>query len=161
MMDHISGQMVSLADIADRAAVPIERVRYVIDSGILQGGRQRKRGTGPSNPGRGIPRAFTRDKAFALVTVNLMLEAGIRPRTIQDCLQLLSASLVPGSRRLRDLTLIRVLSDQAVVALEIWDGLNIRLVVHDGARAIKTSLPTGWIQPKTGVGSRTMIRCWS
>jgi hypothetical protein len=148
MMNHISGEMFSLADIADRAAVPIERVRYVIDSGILQGGRQRKRGTGPSNPGRGIPRTFTRDEAFGLVIIVLMLEGGLRRRAVQDCLELLRSSVVPGSRRLRDVTLIRLLHDKAVAALEIGDGLNVRLKFQEGP-AVKTELPTGWIQPDT------------
>jgi hypothetical protein len=141
--------MFSLAEIADRAGLPIERLRYVLDSGILQGGRQHKRGTGPSSPGRGIARAFTRDEAFGLVLVVLMLEGGLRRRAVQDCLLVFRASLTPGSRRLRDATLIRVLDDKAVVALEIGDGLNIRFVANEVPAVVNTALPTHWMQPKT------------
>jgi hypothetical protein len=148
MTKYLSGGMFSLAEIADRANLPLERVRYVIDSGILQGGRRRKRGTGASNPGRGIPREFTGDAAFGLVLVVLMLAGGLRRRAVQDCLELLRSSVVPGSRQLRDVTLIRVLYDKTIVALEIGDGLNVRLVFQEGP-AVKTNLPTGWIQPQT------------
>jgi hypothetical protein len=143
--------MFSLAEIAERAALPIERLRYVIDSGILAGRRHRKPKAGASNPGRGIPRAFTNDEAFALVTVVLMLEGGIRRRAVQGCLDLLTESLVPDSRRLRDITLIRVLHDETVVALEIGDGLNVRWVCKEGPlkRNGELELPRTWIQPKT------------
>jgi hypothetical protein len=149
MMSFVSEGMFSLAEIADRADVPLERVRYVLDSGILQGGRRRKRETGASSPGRGIARKFTRDEAFGLVIVVLMLEGGLRRRAVQDCLQLFRTSMAPGSRRLRDVTLIRVLDDMAVVALEIGDGLNVRFVAKDVPAVVNTALPTHWIQPKT------------
>jgi hypothetical protein len=147
-MSHFSGEMFSLAEIADRAALPLERIRYVIDSGILQGGRGRKWRTGARGPGRGSPRAFAPTEAIAVVIVVLMLEGGIRRRVVRDCLELLSASVVPGSNRLRDLTFIRVLDEETIIALEIGDGLNVRLVCQEGP-AVTTDLPTDWIQPKT------------
>jgi hypothetical protein len=139
----------SLAKIAERAALPIERLRYVIDSRILPGRRHLKPGAGASNPGRGIPRVFTPDEAFALVVVVLRLEGGIRRRVVQDCMDLLTESLVPDSRRYRDITLVRVLYDEAVVALEIGDGLNVRLVFKDPPFKSKSELPRAWIQPQT------------
>ena len=150
-MNYSFNKMFSLAEIAERAALPIERLRYVIDSDILPGRRHRKPRAGASNPGRGIPRAFTNDEAFALVTVVLMLDGGVRRRVVQACLDLLTESLVPNSRRLRNITLIRVLYDEAVVALEIGDSLNVRLVFREGPLTTKTEqLPQTWIQPPTG-----------
>jgi hypothetical protein len=140
-------QSYTLAEIADRAALPIERLRYAIDSRILPGSRRLKRRAGASNPGRGIPRAFTLGEAFALVMVVKMLEAGIRRRAAQDCLDILSMSIVPNSRHPRDILLTRVLHDGGVVALEIGDGLNIRLVCEG---RVHSALPRTWLQPKTG-----------
>jgi hypothetical protein len=141
----------SLAEIAERTALPIERLRYVIDSHILPGRRHLKPGAGASNPGRGIPRAFTDDEAFALVVVVLMLQGGVRRRAAQDCMDLLVASLVPNSRRPRDILFTRMLHDERVVALEIGDGLNVQLVVKEGPsnRKGELELPRTWIQPQT------------
>jgi hypothetical protein len=137
----------TLAEIADRAALPIERLRYAVDSEILPGSRRLKRGTGASNPGRGIPRTFTRGEAFALVMVVRMLQGGIRRRAAQDCLDILSMSILPNSRHPRDIILTRVLHDEGVVALEIGDGLNLRL---DCEGRVTGVLPQKWMQAKTG-----------
>jgi hypothetical protein len=149
-VNHGFNRMFSLAEIAERTALPTERLRYVIDSGILAGRRHRKPKAGASTPGRGIPRAFIPDEAFALVTAVLMLQGGIRRRVVVDCLDLLAESLVPNSRRLRDVLLIRVFLDEAVVALEIGDGLNVRLDFKEAALKKNSELPRTWIQPATG-----------
>jgi hypothetical protein len=52
----------SLAKIAERAALPIERLRYVIDSRILPGRRHLKPGAGASNPGRAFRASLPRTK---------------------------------------------------------------------------------------------------
>ena len=148
-MNYSFNKMFTLAEIAKRAALPIERLRYVIDSRILPGLRHLKPGDDASSPGRGIPRAFTPDEAFALVMIVLMLQGGVRRRAAQACMDLLAASLVPNSRRSRDIALIRVLYDEAVVALEIGDGLNVRLVFKEGALKNNSDLPRTWIQPQT------------
>jgi hypothetical protein len=83
------------------------------------------------------------------VLVVLMLEGGLRRRAVQDCLEVFRTSLVLGSRRLRDVTLIRVLADKAIVALEIGDGLNIRFVTEKTPSGVNSDLPSYWIQPKT------------
>ena len=139
----------SLAEIAKRAALPIERLRYVIDSRILPGRRHIKPGAGASSPGRGIPRAFTDDEALALVVVVLLLQGGVRRRAAQWCMDLLTARLDPNSRRPRDILFTRVLRDETVVALEIGDGLNVRLVFKEGPLRKDSGLPRTWIQPKT------------
>jgi hypothetical protein len=133
--------------LADLAALPIERLRYATDSRILPGSRRLKRRAGASNPGRGIPRAFTRGEACALVLVVKMLEGGIRRRAAQNCLDILSMSIVPDSRHPRDILLTRVLHDERVVALEIGDGLNVRLGLEG---RVPSALPRTWLQPKTG-----------
>jgi hypothetical protein len=143
--------MFTLAEIADRAMVPIERLRYVIDSGILRGGQRRKRKTEASSPGRGIVRRFTQDEAFGLVLVVLMLKGGLRRRAVQNCLELFRATLVPGSRHIRDVTLIRVFTDNTVKAFEIGDGLNVRFVTEKVPTGVNTNLPTQWTQPVTSV----------
>ena len=142
--------MFTLAEIAERAALPIERLRYVIDSRILPGRRHLKPGAGASNPGRGIPRAFTDDEAFALVTTVLMLEGGVRRRVAQECMDLLGSSVVPKSRRPRDVLWTRVVLDEAIVALEIGDSLNVRLVFQGVPLKMNSELPRTWIQPPTG-----------
>jgi hypothetical protein len=148
-VNYSFNKMFTLAEIAERAALPSERLRYVIDSRILPGRRHLKPGAGASSPGRGIPRAFTPHEAFALVVVVLMLQGGIRRRVVQDCLDLLTESLVPNSRRYRDIMWIQVVYDETVVALEIGDGLNIRLDFKEGTRKNNSDLPRTWIQPKT------------
>ena len=142
--------MFSLAEIAKRAALPIERLRYVIDSRILPGWRHLKPGAGASNPGRGIPRAFTDDEAFALVVVVLMLQGGVRRRAAQNCMDLLTATVVPNSRRPRDVLWTRVVLEKAIVALEIGDSLNVRLVFEGVPLPMNSELPRTWIQPPTG-----------
>ena len=148
-MNDSFNKMFTLAEIAERAALPIERLRYVIDSRILPGRRHLKPGGDASNPGRGIPRLFTPHEAFAFVVVVLMLQGGIRRRVVQACLDLLGDYLVPNSKRARDTMLIQVINDETVVALVIGDGLNIRLDFKEGARKKNSDLPRTWIQPKT------------
>ncbi len=149
-MNYSFNKMFTLAEIAERAALPIERLRYVIDSDILPGRRHRKPRAGASNPGRGIPRAFTDHEALAIVTIVLMLQGGVRRRVAQYCMDLLAASVVPNSRRPRDVLWTRVVLDKAIVALEIGDGLNVRLVFQGDTLRINSELPRTWIQPPTG-----------
>jgi hypothetical protein len=137
----------TLAEIADLAALPIERLRYAIDSRILPALRRLKRGAGASNPGRGIPRAFTSGEACALVLVVKMLDGGIRRRAAENCLDLLEKTVVPNSRRDRDVLWTRVLHDEGVVALEIGDGVNVRLTSQG---RVTGALPQKWMQAKTG-----------
>jgi hypothetical protein len=143
-------KMFTLAEIAERAALPIERLRYVIDSRILPGWRHLKPGGDASSPGRGIPRAFTPDEAFALVLVVLMLQGGVRRRVAQECMDLLAAPAIPNSRRPRDVLWTRVVLDEAIVALEIGDSLNVRLVIQGDPLRMNSELPQTWIQPPTG-----------
>ena len=149
-MNDSLNKMFTLAEIAERAVLPIERLRYVIDSRILPGRRHFKPGGDASSPGRGIPRAFTPDEAFALVMIVLMLQGGVRRRLAQDCMDLLAASVVPNSRRPRDVLWTRVVLDEAIVALEIGDGLNVRLVFQGDPLRMNSELPRTWIQPATG-----------
>jgi hypothetical protein len=149
-VNYAFNRMFTLAEIAERAALPIERLRYVIDSRILPGRRHLKPGAGASSPGRGIPRAFTDDEAFGLVVVVLMLQGGIRRRVVQDCTDLLAASVVPNSRRIRDVLWTRVVLDEAIVALEIGDGLNVRLVFQGVPLRMNSELPRTWIRPPKG-----------
>ncbi len=149
-MNYSFNKMFTLAEIAERAALPIERLRYVIDSRILPGLRHLKPGGDASSPGRGIPRAFTPDEAFALVLVVLMLQGGVRRRAAQNCMDLLASSVVPNSRRPRDVLWTRVVLDKAIVALEIGDGLNVRLVFEGVPLRMNSDLPRTWIQPPTG-----------
>jgi hypothetical protein len=138
----------TLAEIAERAGLPIERLRYVVDAEILPGQRRSKSETAARQPGRGIPRKFMALEAFSLVLVVLMLEGGIRRRVARDCMDLLAAAVVPNSQHPRDVLLVRVFSDQRIVALEIGDGVNIRLI-HEGGSAA-SPLPRAWLQSKTG-----------
>jgi hypothetical protein len=149
-VNYSFSKMFTLAEIAERAALPSERLRYVIDSRILPGWRHFKPGGDSSNPGRGIPRAFTPDEAFALVFVVLMLQGGIRRRVAQDCMDLLATSVVPNSRRPRDILWTRLVQDEAIVALEIGDSLNLRLVFQGKPLRMNSDLPRTWIQPPTG-----------
>lgn len=145
------GQSFTLAEIAERAGLSTERLRYVIDSGILPGAPPQK--TRSNRPGRGIPRQFLRHEAIALVAVVLMLEGGVRRQAVRDCLDLLATTtLAPESKLPRDNLLLRVLTDETIIALEIGDGLNVRLIYTEGV--VKNSLPRDWIQPKTAAKLR-------
>ena len=149
-MNSSLNKMFTLAEIAERAVLPIERLRYVIDSRILPGRRHFKPGGDASSPGRGIPRAFTPDEAFALVMIVLMLQGGVRRRVAQGFMDLLTATGVPNSRRPRDVLWTRVVLDKAIVALEIGDSLNVRLVFEGVPLRMNSDLPRTWIQLPTG-----------
>ncbi len=65
-------------------------------------------------------------------------------------MDLLAASVIPNSRRIRDVLWTRVVLDEAIVALEIGDSLNVRLVFQGDPLRMNRELPRTWIQPPTG-----------
>jgi hypothetical protein len=79
-----------------------------------------------------------------------MLEGGVRRRVVQDFMDLLGSSVVPKSRRPLDVLWTRVVLDKAIVALEIGDSLNVRLVFQGASSKMNSELPRTWIQPPTG-----------
>jgi hypothetical protein len=139
----------TLAEIAERAVLPIERLRYVVDTGILPGLRRSKSEAAARQPGRGIPRKFMGFEAFSLVLVVLMLEGGVRRRVVREFMRLLMKPIVPSSQPSGVAPLIQVFKNEKIVALEIGDGLNVRLLFDEPDPAKSACQPSRWIQPGT------------
>jgi hypothetical protein len=133
---HIS---YTLADIEQKTGAPVNRLRYVIDSGILPGWRNQK---GPKN--RGVARTFGGWEAFAIALTVYLLDAGVTRRTVERCLDLMT-EYADGTRRIPTMMLYQAYSQKHIVGLEIGDRQNVRLVTADDITGRKHP----WIQVET------------
>jgi hypothetical protein len=136
--------------IATRARLPVRKVRYVLDQRLLPGlrGRLQKHRAGR-------PRAFSPLNAYCIACAALLLDAGVRRKTVIEVMEWLAITpwpIDPGRAGRRTATrrtvarprpAIEALFSQAREPVEvlIGDGVNrcVRLGVTD----------TGWIEPRT------------
>lgn len=128
-----------LAEISERTRLPLRRLRYVLDHGVLPG----PRGKGQ---GRGTPRDVSEFEAFGLATAALMMEAGLRRSLVARCMYLLSGSDM-RSRSYVDRPLYWAFDRGHVAELQIGDGLNVRLSGH--GEAGRQRFDTGWVEVAT------------
>ncbi len=136
----------TLADIEQCTRLPLERLRYVVDSRILPGHRNGRIVLRTSH-GRGIARTFMGFEAFGIVVAVLMLDGGMRRQMAMDCLDLLCDYGVPGSRDVESVPLYQAYSRREIIGLEIGDGVNVRLV--GSGQDPKIMGPYPWVQVKT------------
>lgn len=131
----------TLADIEQNTGAPVDRLRYVIDSGILPGWRNHKR-----KSTRGVARRFTGLEAFGIATTVCMLDAGIKRRTVERCLGLM-AKCAEGTRDIGSTMFYQAYSRKDIIGLEIGDRQNIRLVGAESDASVRGKHP--WIQVET------------
>jgi hypothetical protein len=126
-----------LAEIAESSHLSIRKIRYVLDNGLLPGGKVASRG-------RGAARRFTGFEAFGIATATLMLEAGLRRALVRDCMTALCRAV---GRDVHLIPLYRAYEARGEACLKVGDWLYMRLLV-EGSRPTP-SLDTGWL-PLTG-----------
>lgn len=113
----------TLADIASRAKVTVNRLRYVIDSGILPGNREGIVGLRSS---QGVARKYTDFETFGIVLTVVMLDNGLRRAVVMQVLDLICGYTRSRTRDLRFVPLHVAFFSEKVSALQVGDGVNLR-----------------------------------
>jgi hypothetical protein len=127
----------TLADISERTGISTRRLRYVLEHGVLPGGKL-------ASEGRGNERRFTEFEAYGIACAALLLEAGLRRRTVQRCL----AAMCPAGRDLSNNWLYQGFYATGETLLEVGDNVNVRMQSQSILRQGK--FDTGWLQLCTG-----------
>jgi hypothetical protein len=122
-----------LAEIAESSHLSVRKLRYVLDHGLLPGGKVASRG-------RGAARRFIGFEAFGIATATLMLEAGLRRALVRDCMAVLCPAV---GRDVERIPLFRAYQARGAARLEVGDWLYARLLVEGSV--LKSSLDTGWL----------------
>jgi hypothetical protein len=136
----------TLADIQGCTGIPLERLRYALDQRLLPAQRRGRTG-GLGSRGRGVPRLLTAFEAFGIACAALLLDAGLRRRTVRACLGLLSSCGVPAIRTPEDVPLYQAFQTREVAWLEVGDQANVRLC---GPENCATTVPGfAWRQVRT------------
>jgi hypothetical protein len=132
---------VDMAELTVRAALPVRKLRYVLDHAVLPGHR------GVAG-GHGVPRTFTPYEGFGIALAARLLDAGLSRRLIVAVLAV--ACRPTGSTRARgraiapaDVPLFRAYSARAGT-LEIGDGRFLRLRAPR-CPGVGDALDTGWL----------------
>lgn len=130
-----------LTDIQNSTGITVQRLRYVIDQGLLPG---------TASPawrrGRGSPRKFTPYSAFGLATAALLLKAGLRRRVIKDCISIV-CDYTESHRDIRSVPLFQAFQERSTACLEVGDGRFVRLVGSNDY--LRRPLNFGWIDIAT------------
>jgi hypothetical protein len=128
-----------LSEIAETSHLSVRRLRYVLDHGLLPGGKVASRG-------RGAARRFTGFEAFGIALATLMLEAGLRRALVRECMLALSPEV---GRDLDRNSLYRAFTARGEALLDVGDWLYVRMVVE--GPVLKSNLDTDWL-PLAGSG---------
>jgi hypothetical protein len=115
----------TLADIASRAEITVNRLRYVIDSGIMPGNRD---GIVEWRSSRGVTRKYTEFEAFGIVLTVVMLDYALRRPVVMQVLDLICGYSRSKTRDIRAVPLYAAYLSNKVSALQIGDGVNLRFV---------------------------------
>ncbi len=115
----------TLADIASRAETTVNRLRYVIDSGIMPGNRD---GIVEWRSSRGVTRKYTEFEAFGIVLTVVMLDYALRRPVVMQVLDLICGYSRSKTRDIRAVPLYAAYLSNKVSALQIGDGVNLRFV---------------------------------
>lgn len=113
----------TLAEIASRAKVTINRLRYVIDSGILPGNRE---GIVEWRSSQGVARKYTSFEVFGIVLTVVLLDNGLRRAVVMQILDLICGYTRSRTRDLRFVPLNIAYLNKKVSALQVGDGVNLR-----------------------------------
>jgi hypothetical protein len=130
-----------LAGIQNATGIRVQRLRYVIDQGLLPGG------SGPSwQRGRGTPRVFTAYSAFGVACAALLLKAGLRLSVIKRCMEIVCS--YNGDRHdVSEIPLYQAFMQRSTAHLEVGDGDYIRL--QGSEDYLRHPLSFGWIDIST------------
>jgi hypothetical protein len=142
-----------IQSIAQRARLPVRKVRYVIDQRLLPGLRARLQTALP-----GQPRSYTDMEGFFIACAAVLLDGGVQRRTISEIMARLADMPwpLPGTpdasptskHRIvgRPQTVLTMMYRASKAASEvlIGDGMHLRLRLH--------GTDTGWLE------SRTLVR---
>lgn len=140
-------ESMTLADISQRTGFEIDRLRYIVDFGILPGYR-RGRVELKTSHGRGVARTFTAFSAFGIASAVAMLDHGLRRKCVMDCLELLCRSTVGRSSLMKTIPLYAAYTDEKISAFEVGDSLNLRIVADaENAGGLRANV---WLQTQTG-----------
>lgn len=142
----VPGRSYTLADVEQATGVAVDRLRYVLDSRILPGERNGAITYRPAGE-RGKARKYIGLEAFGIVVTVLMLDAGLKRRTVMQCIELLT-EYAPRTRDLATSMLYQAYKNQEICGLEIGDRQNVRLVADSQPSAAAGELP--WRQVETG-----------
>jgi hypothetical protein len=109
--------MPDLGQIAEFISIPLRKLRYVLDHGMLPGGAVASRG-------RGAVRSFTTFEAFGIVTAALMLQAGLKRALVRQGL----AALCEGSsRHVATIPLYQAFTTAGAAHMELADWTFVRI----------------------------------
>lgn len=138
----------NLQGIHAATGITTQRLRYVLDQGLLPGA------TAPSSSrGRGSPRVFTSFEAFGIACAALLVKAGFRRSVIKSCMAAL-CDYSGGRRDVGSVPLYQAFQERSVTSLEVGDGELIRLV---GAAQVSRPHPlSGW----TAIRSRSAAEAY-
>ncbi|MBA4191497.1 MAG: hypothetical protein C0467_26255 [Planctomycetaceae bacterium] len=129
-----------MAELSARTQLPVRKLRYVFDHGVLPGAQ-------PDSPGQGIPRTFTDFEGFGIALAARLLDAGLTRKLVAACI-LKSGESPRRSARINEVPLYLVFA-AAAGKLEVGDGKYLRLS-GDARPGIAKAFDTGW-QPLVGV----------
>ena len=113
----------TLAEIASRAKVTVNRLRYVIDSDILPGNRE---GIVEWRSSQGVTRKYTTFEVFGIVLAVVLLDNGLRRAVVTQVLDLICSYTRSRTRDVRCVPLYAAYLSEKVSALQIGDGVNLR-----------------------------------
>ncbi len=136
--------------IAEIARLSVRKIRYVLDQRVLPGLRGKLQ-----KHLRGRPRDFLESEGFVIACAGLLLEGGVRRKTVADLLSRLTdipwSACASGAKQLtprqqvisRPKTALEALysGTHGPTELQIGDGVNLCLRSGDEV--------TGWFEPRT------------
>ena len=138
-------RLLNLKDIHASTGIAMQRLRYVLDQGLLPGANA------PSwRRGRGSPRVFTAFEAFGIACAALLLKAGLRRRAVKECISI-TCAFQKGRRDLSKVPLYRAFEERSAAYLEVGDGDFVRLVGSEDH--LRHRLLFGWVSISTGTSA--------
>jgi hypothetical protein len=141
----MASTLLNLTDLEMRTGIARERLRYILDQKLLPG----LRGTAPvGSSGRGVPRVFSPFEAFGVACAALLLETGLRRQAVADCMDVICAYEVPGSRNANDVPIFQAFQQRDAAYLEVGDGAHVRIYGSPDYR--RRPLAFGWRKIATG-----------
>jgi hypothetical protein len=127
-----------LIQVCQVTGLPLRRLRYVLEHGVLPGAAKASRG-------RRIPRSFTGFEGFGIAVAAVMMEAGLRRSLVADAIAILTVEPPIPDAKTR-CSLLKAYGASGETRLEIGDGVNVHLQSVGGYQPFDT----GWLQAATG-----------
>ncbi|MEZ6057565.1 MAG: hypothetical protein R3C01_12760 [Planctomycetaceae bacterium] len=137
----------SLGDIETATGIPYEKLRYVVDQGLLPGDRPVINVSLSGSRGRGTARRYTPFVAFGIASAALLLAAGLRRAMVEAILDRVCNNSL-SKRGFDSMPLYQAYQKRDVSILEIGDLVNWR--IRGSADLYSRTFDTGWQQVHTG-----------